>query len=102
MASSSSSRPSKSKQLTQEQIANGFNELRNQQRQLVTKISEITDERKEYQYVVETSAPILMTVNILTECMLCFEVGDGNAQRCGQGSNLLQIDWWSTCAEDSW
>jgi len=39
----------KSKVPNQEQIINGFNQLRNQQRQIVMKISEITDERKEHQ-----------------------------------------------------
>lgn len=39
------------KPLTKEQIANEFNELRNQQRQIVSKMSEITDEKKEYQSV---------------------------------------------------
>ncbi|KAF6031763.1 PFDN2 [Bugula neritina] len=44
----------KSKVPNQEQIINGFNQLRNQQRQIVMKISEITDERKEHQMVYET------------------------------------------------
>ncbi|XP_067950184.1 prefoldin subunit 2-like [Watersipora subatra] len=43
-----------SKQPSQEQIVNGFNELRNQQRQYAVKLSEITDERKEYQLVLDT------------------------------------------------
>ena len=43
------SKSSAPKQPSQEQIANGFNDLRNQQRQFVNKLHEITDEKKEYQ-----------------------------------------------------
>jgi len=52
MATSSASKKEtsgKTKQLTQEQIINGFNELRAQQRQLAAKVQELTDERKEHQ-----------------------------------------------------
>lgn len=45
----SSKADQKGKQPSQEQVINGFNDLRNQQRQLVSKMSEITDEKKEYQ-----------------------------------------------------
>lgn len=50
-AKASNANTKSNKPLTKEQIAQEFNELRNQQKQLVSKISEIENEKKEYQYV---------------------------------------------------
>ncbi|ELU14974.1 hypothetical protein CAPTEDRAFT_167007 [Capitella teleta] len=40
--------------MSQEQIIQGFNDLRNQQKQLINKISELEMERKEHDLVMET------------------------------------------------
>merc|ERR1711976_537751 len=45
---------SKNKGIPQEQIIAGFQELRNQQRAIVNKISELEMERKEHDLVIET------------------------------------------------
>merc|ERR1711893_590027 len=44
----------KNKGMAQEQIIQGFQELRNQQRAIVNKISELEMERKEHDLVMET------------------------------------------------
>lgn len=59
MATTAKPAEQKAKQPTQEQIVNGFNSMREQQRQLVGKISEITDERKEYQWVINQNQSFL-------------------------------------------
>merc|ERR1712226_766591 len=41
------------KQISQEQIISGFNEMRNSQRAVVGKISELEDERKEHDLVID-------------------------------------------------
>jgi len=41
------------KGLTQEQVVAGFQDLRNQQRNIITKLSEIDMERKEHELVIE-------------------------------------------------
>ena len=58
------SKSSAPKQPSQEQIANGFNDLRNQQRQFVSKLHEITDEKKEYQWVVVVMMMMMLTLFI--------------------------------------